>query len=115
MPWSVDPVVVSSASQWATNTASKLFQRLALLKKIVLVVSLGTDIVFYNVQTDDSVVEWEALFTLDTAQLNAPIQEIKCGPSIVAIVSGDDRRTLSIWMEMRAGMAPICVQTIEFQ
>jgi hypothetical protein len=115
MSWAVDPVVVSSASQWATNTASKLFHRLALQKKVVLVVSLGTDIMFYNVKTDKSDIEWEALFTLDTTQLSASIQKIKCGPGIVAIVSGDDRKSLSIWMEMRAGVAPSCVQTFEFQ
>lgn len=115
MPWLVDPVVVSTASQWATNTASKLFHCLALQKNIVLVVSLGTDIVFYNVKTEDNVIEWETLFTLDTTQLNASIQKIKCGPGVVAIVSGNDRKSLSIWMEMRAGVAPSCVQTFEFQ
>lgn len=109
----VDPHVVVSASQWATNTASKLFHRLALEKKLVLTVSLGSDIVFYNVNLDDDTIEWEAMYTLDASQLTE-IQQIRCAPSIVSIVSGKDNKTLSFWMEMRSGVAPTCVKILDF-
>jgi hypothetical protein len=112
--WSLsDPHVVVSASQWATNTASKLLHRLALQKKLVLVVSLGTQVVFYSVDTTQENVDWETLFTLNTSL--SDIQKIRYAPSVVAIVSGKDNKTLSVWMEMRAGVAPDLVKTFEFE
>lgn len=108
-----NPNVVVSASQWATNTASKLFHRLAFEKKTVLTVSLGHDIVFYNVNMDDEIIEWDPMYTLDVSQLTE-IQQIRCGPSVVSIVSGKDSKSLSFWMEMRSGVAPICIKTLTF-
>lgn len=109
----LDPNVVVSASQWATNTASKLFHRLALEKKLVLTVSLGNDIIFYNVNMDQDIIEWEPMYTLDASQLEE-IQQVRCAPSVVSVVSGKESKTLSIWMEMRSGVAPGCVKTLEF-
>ncbi|KAF1802905.1 RAVE protein 1 C terminal-domain-containing protein [Mucor lusitanicus] len=115
MPWTVDPDVVGSASQWATNTASKLFHRLALQKKLVLTVSLGSEIVFYGIHTDTAAdIEWEALFSMDTSTSSSRIHHIKCAPGTVALVTGQNQQTLSIWMELRSGVAPSCVQTFEF-
>ncbi|KAL7308090.1 regulator of (H+)-ATPase in vacuolar membrane, variant 3 [Mucor circinelloides] len=114
MPWTVDPDVVGSASQWATNTASKLFHRLALQKKLVLTVSLGPEIIFYGINTDNISIEWDALFSMDASSLASSIHQIKCAPGTIALVSGQDRKTLSIWMEMRSGVAPSCVKTFEF-
>ncbi|CEP07241.1 hypothetical protein [Parasitella parasitica] len=114
MPWSVDPDIVGSASQWATNTASKLFHRLAAQKRLVLAVSLGAEIIFYSINTDNTEIEWSALYSIDASLLASKIYQIKCAPSTVALVSGDDHKTLSIWMEMRSGVAPGCVKTFQF-
>lgn len=114
MPWSVAPDVVGSASQWATNTASKLFHRLALQKRLVLTVSLGSEIIFYNINTDNTDIEWNALYSIDASHLESKIYQIKCAPSTVALVSGQDHKTLSIWMDMRSGVAPNCIKTFQF-
>ncbi|KAI8640796.1 RAVE protein 1 C terminal-domain-containing protein [Parasitella parasitica] len=114
MPWSADPDVVGSASQWATNTASKLFHRLAAQKRSVLAVSLGSEIIFYSANTDSTEIEWTALYSIDTCLVASKIYQIKCAPSTVALVSGDDHKTLSIWMEMRSGVAPGCIKTFHF-
>lgn len=115
MPWTVDPDVVGSASQWATNTASKLFHRLALQKKLVLTVSLGPEVIFYGINTDATNIEWDALFSMDASSSgSSTIHQIKCAPGTVALVTGQDHNTLSIWMDMRSGVAPSCVQTFEF-
>lgn len=113
MPWTVDPNVVGSASQWATNTASKLFHKMALQKKPVLIVSLGPEIIFYGINTDTTNIEWNALFSMDTSS-SSRIHQIKCAPGTVALVTGQDHKTLSIWMEIRSGVAPSCVKTFEF-
>ncbi|KAG2213642.1 hypothetical protein INT46_000817 [Mucor plumbeus] len=114
MPWSVAPDVVGSASQWATNTASKLFQRMSLQKRLVLTVSLGSEIIFYNINTDNTNIEWDALYSIDASHLESKIYQIKCAPSTVALVSGQDHKTLSIWMDMRSGVAPSCIKTFQF-
>lgn len=107
--------VVVSASQWATNTASKLFHRLAYHKKLVLTVSLDNSIIFYGVDTTQEDIDWQVLYTLDTTHLDGTVQQIRCAPSIVALVSGQDNKTLSIWMEMRANVAPTCIRTFQFE
>ncbi|GAA5804339.1 hypothetical protein HPULCUR_009827 [Helicostylum pulchrum] len=114
--WTSDPHVVVSASQWATNTASRLFHRLSFQQKHVLTVTVGTDVICYGVNTEQETVEWEAIYTLDTSDLNGQIQQVRCSPSIVSIVSGtDDNQTLSIWMEMRSNLAPVCVKKFKFK
>ncbi|KAI8095298.1 RAVE protein 1 C terminal-domain-containing protein [Thamnidium elegans] len=113
--WASEPHVVVSASQWATNTASRLFHRLSFQQKHVLTVTVGTDVICYGVNTEQETVEWEVIYTLDTSCLNGQIRQVRCSPSIVSIVSGtDDNQKLSIWMEMRSGMAPVCVKEFEF-
>lgn len=115
MPWSVNPAVVTSASQWATNTASKLFHHLNLHRKIVLTVALESEIIFYTVNTEQEDIQWSVLYSLNTSQVATPIQKIRCAPNAIAIVSGEDKKTLSIWMEMRSDVAPGCVKTFTFE
>lgn len=115
MSWSVSPVVVTSASQWATNTASRLFHSLHLHQKIVLTVALETEIVFYTVDVREENVEWNVLYTLNTSDSVSSIQKIRCAPNSLAVVSGEDRKTLSIWMEMRSDVPPECMKTIRFE
>jgi hypothetical protein len=107
--------VVVSASQWATNTASKLFHRLAQHKKLVLTVSLDDVIIFYGVDITQDNVDWQVLYTLDTTHLEGSVQQIRCAPSVVAVVSGLENKTLSIWMGMRANVAPTCAKTFQFK
>lgn len=106
--------VVVSASQWATNTASKLFHRMAYQKRLVLTVSLNDSVLFYSVDTTQEEVDWQVIYTIDTSQLEGTVHQIRCSSSVVSMISGEDRRTLSIWMEMRVGVAPSCVKTIQF-
>lgn len=117
MPWSsYNSQTVVSASQWATNTASKLLHRLAALeKRHVLIVSLDSQVIFYGVNDTDTQdnVDWEPLFTLETSL--SDIQHIRYAPGVVSIVSGKESKTLSIWMEMRAGVAPDLSKTFEFE
>ena len=116
MDWENTEVnVIVSASQWATNTASKLFHRLAHQKKLVLTVSLDEHIAFYGVDTTQDDVDWPMLYTLNTTQLEGPVKQVRCAPGVTSIVSGEDEKTLSIWMEMRTGVAPICVKVIHFE
>ncbi|KAI8047369.1 RAVE protein 1 C terminal-domain-containing protein [Gilbertella persicaria] len=114
MPWDADPNISISASQWATNTVSKLLYRLNMQEKVALVVLLGDQVVFYSVDTEKDQVEWNALYSLDVSQLESPIQSIQCAPNIMAIVSGQESNTLSLWTNMRTNVAPSCTTTLTF-
>ncbi|KAI9477753.1 MAG: RAVE protein 1 C terminal-domain-containing protein [Benjaminiella poitrasii] len=114
MPWTVVPDLIESSSQWATNTVTKLLHRLASHNQYALAVSLRTNVTFYTVNTDNPIVEWQMLFTLDTSSVASSIYQVRCASHMMAIVSDQDRKTLSIWTEIRTDIAPICVKVFNF-
>ncbi|KAG1472233.1 hypothetical protein G6F56_001663 [Rhizopus delemar] len=116
MDWEQPPTVVVAASQWATNTASKLFHRLTLEKRVAIVLCVGSTMLFYslNLALDHGPIEWDVLYTLSLDSL-LPVHHIRyCSPNTVAVVSGDNATQLSIWSEIRASITPKCEQTIDF-
>ncbi|KAG1221544.1 hypothetical protein G6F35_005917 [Rhizopus arrhizus] len=116
MDWNQPPTMAMSAGEWATNTASRLFHRLTLDKRVDVALCVGSTILFYSmyITSNDAPIEWNVLYTLDLPS-SLSIQHIRyCSPNIVAVVSGDNSTQLSIWTGMRAGVAPICEQKISF-
>lgn len=117
MDWNQPPTMAMSAGEWATNTASRLFHRLTLDKRVDVALCVGSTILFYSmyITSNDAPIEWNVLYTLDLPS-SLSIQHIRyCSPNIVAVVSGDNSTQLSIWTGMRAGVAPICEQKISFE
>lgn len=113
MEWAQPPSLVVSSSQWATNTSSKLFHRLASKDQNVLVAVLGSVIYFYGFEGSEK-IEWKCLFSVETELEN--ISQVRCTPGTIAIVSGQEKPCqLSIWMEMRPGFPPTMVKSFSFK
>ncbi|KAG0172011.1 regulator of (H+)-ATPase in vacuolar membrane [Apophysomyces sp. BC1021] len=113
--WSVEPRIVFSTDRWSTNTASVLLHKLG-MKSIMFGASVGSAVILYHTRADAGKVEWNELYTLDTALEG--IVRIRCVTNILAIVSESRQngpaRQLSIWMEMRSGTPPVLYKTFEF-
>lgn len=118
MNWEEPPVKAVSASQWATNTASKLFHRLTFDKRVAMALCVGSTIIFYNMHlpSNDGIIEWNTLYSIQVSSSLLPIHHIKfCSPNTLAVVSGNDSTQLSIWSEIRVGVAPVCERTLHFK
>ncbi|KAI8367413.1 RAVE protein 1 C terminal-domain-containing protein [Choanephora cucurbitarum] len=114
MTWQSEPTIIVSASQWTTNTASKLLYRLAMHKRTTFVILVDNVLFFYSISIANEEVEWDTLYTLDISYLESPIQSIKFAPGVMAIVCGEEANILSIWTEMRSGSPPECSQLMTF-